>query len=442
MSISTGAVVEAPRLKRSLTLGPCLGEGGEGYVFSLREHPGHVAKIYKLKPNRTIEDKIEALVQATSPFTAGFSAWPEDSLRHAREFSGFMMPAITDARPLHEIMTPASRLKIMPDASIAFLLQIATNIARAMTALHGAGFVIGDINTKNILFRSDATVRLIDIDSIQIGDGRRFRCPVAVPEYTAPELQKKDLSLTPRTTNTDVFALAILVYQLLAAGHHPFDTSLDMELTAAIRQHRHAFEISPLISSPLSVLGLDERALMSPGLVALMRSTFSRSGELVQRPAAKQFLDALLAMRRELRQCSANRRHQHLGDLADCPWCTSEKAGAPRLFGQPRPLPATNIVPPTRMHPASSANHLPPSWQERLWLHVVNTLLPAVMQFAVQVFLPFLISILSAVLWHWTLSPLLGRIPPRTWRRLGWIVAIAFAFLAAVPLVKFIILKS
>ena len=53
--------------------------------------------------------------------------------------------------------------------------------------------------------------------------GRRHGCPVITPEYTAPELHREGLSRARRTSASDAFALAVLLYQLLMGGSHPFE---------------------------------------------------------------------------------------------------------------------------------------------------------------------------------------------------------------------------
>ena len=69
----------------------------------------------------------------------------------------------------------------------------------------------------------NALVVLIDCDSFQVNtNGRCYPCEVGVPLYTPPELQKKSFRELIRTRNHDRFGLAILIFQLLFVGRHPY----------------------------------------------------------------------------------------------------------------------------------------------------------------------------------------------------------------------------
>src|SRR5260221_336565 len=68
-----------------------------------------------------------------------------------------------------------------------------------------------------------ALVRLVDCDSFQvIANGKAFLCEGYVDEYLSPELQGLSLSGLTRTENHDRFGLAVLIYQLLFVGRHPY----------------------------------------------------------------------------------------------------------------------------------------------------------------------------------------------------------------------------
>ena len=131
-----------------------------------------------------------------------------------------MLEAYPDARPIHELYTPMSRRTHFPAASHAFLVRAALNLARVVTRLHGGGFVIGDLNHSSVLVLPNATVRIVDADSFPLPPD--FVCRVGTPEYMPAELQDADLGSVRRLARHDVFALSVLIYQLLSGGRHPF----------------------------------------------------------------------------------------------------------------------------------------------------------------------------------------------------------------------------
>ena len=135
--------------------------------------------------------------------------------------------------------------RTFPEASYRFLVHAALNTARGVASVHKAGCVIGDINHSGVLISNQAIAALIDADSFQVIDGqRRHLCRVGVPEYTPPELQGLNLGSVLRTTNHDAFGLAIVIFQLLAMGRHPYVGAYakgDLPLPRAIAEHRFAY---------------------------------------------------------------------------------------------------------------------------------------------------------------------------------------------------------
>ena len=133
------------------------------------------------------------------------------------------MQRIGQAEEVHALHSPKSRLQKFPEASWAFLIYAATNIARAIAVMHEHGFVVGDVNPKNILVTRKATITLLDCDSFQItADGKTYRCEGGFPEYTPPELQGVAFRDVERNEQHDCFGLAVVIFQLLFLGRHPF----------------------------------------------------------------------------------------------------------------------------------------------------------------------------------------------------------------------------
>ena len=52
--------------------------------------------------------------------------------------------------------------------------------------------------------------------------GSYYRCPVGKPEFTPPELQGRLFAHLDRAPEHDLFGLAVLIFQLLMEGTHPF----------------------------------------------------------------------------------------------------------------------------------------------------------------------------------------------------------------------------
>lgn len=215
----------------SVTTTKKLGEGGEGAVFDVAGQSGLVAKIYHPhRLNQSLAAKVIAMTRnppedATRASLNHVSiAWPIDVLYSGKQFVGYTMPKIKKADDLYDLLQPQQRAKQHGSLNHRHLYRTARNLAIAMDAIHQKGYVLGDVNFKNALFNDDALITIVDCDSMQVTDaaGVVHRCLVGVPEYTPADLQGVDFSQVSRTKNHDAFGLAVLIFQLLMQGFHPF----------------------------------------------------------------------------------------------------------------------------------------------------------------------------------------------------------------------------
>ena len=217
----------------TLNTDKALGAGGEGTVYTIVGQPHAVAKIYHAhRLTKALADKVTAMVadppddeSRNDPQLKHVSiAWPEQVLFHNGKFVGYVMPKIPKSDDLYDLLQPQQRAKQHPHADHRMIYRTARNFATAMAAIHRKKYVIGDVNFKNALFTDQALITIVDCDSMQVTDakGTIHRCLVGLPEYTAPELQGADFGKVNRTTESDTFGLAVLIFQLLMQGFHPF----------------------------------------------------------------------------------------------------------------------------------------------------------------------------------------------------------------------------
>ena len=68
---------------------------------------------------------------------------------------------------IHDAYWMKERQTNFPSARWNFLVRVSLNLFRAANSLHNNGFIIGDINESNILVSTDATIKLVDFDSLQ-----------------------------------------------------------------------------------------------------------------------------------------------------------------------------------------------------------------------------------------------------------------------------------
>jgi serine/threonine protein kinase len=321
-----------------------LGEGGEGRVFRVPSHKDLVAKVFHDPQPR--QAKIEAMLSnppaSTTPSGHVLIAWPVAALQDATrsKFAGFLMKKIEKARPLGEIAHPDTRIKELPDFTFEHLLIVGSNVTRAFAALHGKGYVVGDVNDENVLVNHKGHATLVDADSFQVpkGPGQGFyRCRVNRAEYTAPELNgARDVDLKEEH---DHFGLGMLLFKLLMQGWGPFGgaalgskASLSVSTAAGprygsgmlFRQTWNRLKHPPA-APPLSVL--------SQELQELARRCFEEGMQKpAAQPSASEWTGALDRAAKALTTCSNNALHRFGSHLQECVWCRHEKRVGVDLF--------------------------------------------------------------------------------------------------------------
>lgn len=326
---------------RTLTLGASLGHGGEGAVYELVEDPLLVAKIYNKPVNPTQHHKLETLIELADPKVTEMAAWPSMIVRGVGRSSstvGFTMRKLTSYRPIHELFSPRSRRLKFPEMDFGELLKVAHNLAVAIHRVHEKGCVIGDINESNVLVNAAGEVRLIDCDSIQVPSSNSdpHLCRVGVPGFTPPELQiGANFDKNPRTVNHDGFGLAVMIFQLLFLGRHPFagtPTQRDYTLAEAIAGNRLAYG-----------KGAHERGLVRPKGIPIPDLDFvgplmSRMFEVAfldlgqSRPKPVEWTKAIKKLHENLAVCEDEAGHLYPKHSTSCPWCPFELAVSAPVF--------------------------------------------------------------------------------------------------------------
>ncbi|MDD1687004.1 hypothetical protein [Methanoregula sp.] len=325
----------------SIRLGKRIGSGGEGDVFELLTSPDTtVAKVYHKPLDVQKQEKLRLMARGCNDELKGISAWPTDvlSTRSGGPVVGFLMPRIADAEPIHKVYGPTHRKETFPHADWRFLVRAAKNLAAAFYVIHKYGYVIGDVNEGNILVSDKACVRLIDCDSFQVrSDDCLYYCEVGVAQFTPPELQKSTNFRLARSANHDNFGLAILIFQLLFLGRHPFSGVYsgkeDMPLDKAIAEFRFAYGRNAgqrSMAPPPNSVG----PAIIPGHIAeLFELAFAESGtKNGGRPTAGDWWDVLDPFEGKLRRCQSDAVHHYYVGLSSCPWCRLEETSGVLIF--------------------------------------------------------------------------------------------------------------
>ncbi len=320
----------------SINLTMSLGRGGEACIYTVPTDINLVAKIYH-QPSLEQARKLEVmLTHPPENPTANLGhisiAWPTELLRSSDgsgSVVGFLMPRIRGMRPSIDFYNPRTRRQYCPLFNYQYLLRSARNLAAAFAALHASGYCLGDVNESNILVSDTALVTVVDTDSFQVSDPNNnvvYRCPVGKPEFTPPELQNKTFAQCDRVVAHDLFGLAVLIFQLLMEGAHPFSGIFQGAGEPPTYEGRIAqghFTYSqrrrvPYIPTPIS----PPWEILHPSLQELLVRCFEDGHNNPQlRPTAQNWLSALAETENSLISCTSNPQHRYSNHLRSCPWC-------------------------------------------------------------------------------------------------------------------------
>lgn len=315
----------------TVRIGREIARGGEGIVYEIQGDSNHVAKVYFKDVSSEKAKKLFLMPGMATKELLSICSWPTEVLfeKSGGKLKGFIMPKIK-GHEIHDLYSPASRKQVFPDADWRFLIQVARNLAAAVDTIHLHGHVIGDINQKGILVvKPQGVVRLIDCDSFQIQhNSSHFLCDVAVRDFTPPELQGRSLQGVLRTINHDNFGLAVLCFQLLFLGRHPFvgryNVRRDIPLEEAIKEFLFVYSntASRNLSPPPNALPL---LAASSQVSNLFEKAFCKEAALYSgRPSAIEWVKTLEKLSSELRTCIQNKHHKYHASLDRCPWCSLE----------------------------------------------------------------------------------------------------------------------
>jgi len=320
-------------------LGKLLGRGGEGTVYEVEGRPEAAAKIYASPASAERADKLVAMAALRTPALDQLTAWPTEVLRQQDgKVSGFVMANLRDSKDIHRLYSPKSRLADFPQADWRMVVRAALNTARAFAVLHQAGHLVGDVNHGGVRVAPNATVRLIDTDSFQVShQGRTFLCEVGVQDFTPPELQGKAFKQVTRTANHDNFGLAVLIFQMLMNGRHPFAGRYsgpgEMPIEKAIPEFRYAYSSNAAAMKMQPPPLTPHAAAASPLVAGLWERAFGSNGPRADgRPKAQEWVQALTQVETGFVRCTVRSSHFYFGAYGSCPWCPIERAGI-ALFG-------------------------------------------------------------------------------------------------------------
>lgn len=320
-----------------------IGSGGEGSVFKLVKNPNILVKIYSeraLERMPDIEQKIKAMVNK-KPGLLEYNgltiiAWPSYVVYDEyKRFCGYLMRRVQAKNQLSHVITPGLQKTKFPNITYYDRVVIAINLAKVMGFLHQNDTIIGDINTSDFFVYPGFEIGVVDTDSFQFSSNNKlFHCKVFTPDYTAPEVleaKKKQTQEVMRIPNHDNYGLAILIFQILMFGVHPFSARIKGVLGFDGNAINYTMEkeifpynylstniIPPKNAMPYSFLPKDIQELFNR---AFLKHALSHN----DRPSAEAWVIALKVFKDSLKKCKKDKTHFYPNHFQKCPICAREQ---------------------------------------------------------------------------------------------------------------------
>jgi DNA-binding helix-hairpin-helix protein with protein kinase domain len=256
-----------------LVLGALIKSGGAGSVYRVRDKPGVVAKLYHDDVDLPLYERKVTAMLALTPQLPDLSeggkryvqiAWPKALLRDARNrFVGYTMPAVDVAATseLECVLQEKQASRLGLPTGLGAKITLAANLSNVIAELHKQRHRVVDLKPVNLRFYpSSLYMAMLDCDGFSIqGQNERFEAPQFTVDYLAPEFQHGGLTAVGEESQ-DRFALAVVVFQLLNFGIHPFtgrpaNERVPTDIPSRIAARLYAYARTPnaqLSPSPVS----------------------------------------------------------------------------------------------------------------------------------------------------------------------------------------------
>jgi len=321
-----------------------IGRGGEGDIYLLH-HQGksYALKIYfepslekKNKVLAMIENAPDGAVQAINSLTIIQLAWPVGICFDNDNFKGFVMPYVdlSHSSTLDFYLDKRLYEEKFPDnpLSLPFKIDIAKNLASVIKLLHSKGHFFIDFKPQNVrVYDRYNLISLIDCDGFSIlsKDGRRFLAKSYSSEYIAPEALQTNSQPEVLSIDQDLFALSVVLFQLLNFGIHPYSgliTQGDTATTTDDKVSKGYYAYGKVTHPKIQPIKGSAHKTIDDSMMVLFDRAFSNNVKI--RPSIDEWVNALdsIQKNKKLVKCSSHPKkldHIHF-EGKECQSCLRE----------------------------------------------------------------------------------------------------------------------
>ena len=215
----------------NLDLGDHLGRGATADVYKVQiDNKFYAVKIYK-KPNEIDWLKLKAITELGYEDDYAFvktHAWPIGIIQKNSKNIGFAMELFDLGlfRTIDHYYDNLLRSKIKDIHLLALpnLILIAKNLCIELDKLHKKKIFLVDVKPQNIAINTTTNeVVILDCDGFAFEkDGDRYPAGFVSVDYIAPEITINKLSPTTQGLGQDLYALSVIIFQILNRSLHPY----------------------------------------------------------------------------------------------------------------------------------------------------------------------------------------------------------------------------
>jgi len=233
-------IAPGTRLDRYEIISP-LGAGGMGEVYLALDTRLDRRVALKLLPAEYTQDadRVRRFIQEAK----AASALNHPNIITIHEIgeigeTHFMTTEFIDGQTLRQEMANAG-------IEMKQALEVAIQVATALSAAHAAGIVHRDIKPENIMVRKDGIVKVLDFGLAKLTERKAgavdLEAPTSIGGKTAPGIVMGTLAyMSPEQARgvevdarTDIFSLGAVIHEMLTA-HTPFEGATPSDVLAAI----------------------------------------------------------------------------------------------------------------------------------------------------------------------------------------------------------------
>jgi eukaryotic-like serine/threonine-protein kinase len=221
--LKLGQIILLQSSKRTFLVEQFLGGGGQGEVYrgSLQNHPYAMKWYYPDYPQHDsrLRERLEMMIKYGAPSERFL--WPIE-LASAQEVPGFgyIMPL---REPRFKSIIDMMKRRVEP--SLHVIATVGFEVAHSFLQLHAKWLCYRDISFGNFFFDPDTgEVRISDNDNVDINNMPEGI--LGTPRFMPPETLRGE---AVPSTQTDLFALAVLLFYLLFI-HHPLEGKKESDI--------------------------------------------------------------------------------------------------------------------------------------------------------------------------------------------------------------------